>query len=141
MRILYRGGLTLDQVARQPADLVNTFFFRASGGVPPREPYATPEREKEYPEPSMFGMMPAYGFFVRHARGVEVSNVEVGFMKEDRRPAFVLEHVKGIDFRHVRAQKAAGVPGFVLLNVEDFTAHGSPALADTHIDKVERKEM
>ena len=29
IRILYRGGLTLDQVAKQPADLVNTFFFRA----------------------------------------------------------------------------------------------------------------
>ncbi len=141
IRIIYRGGLTLDQVAKQPADLVNTFFFRASGGVPPREPYATPEREKEYPEPSMFGMMPAYGFFVRHARGVELSNVEVGFMKEDTRPAFVLDNVKGIDFRHVRAQKAGGVPSFVLLNVEDFTAHGSPVIADTHVDKVERKEM
>jgi polygalacturonase len=68
IRILYRGGLTLDQVAKQPADLVNTFFFRASGGVPPREPYDTPEREKEYPEPSMFGMLPSYGFFIRHAR-------------------------------------------------------------------------
>jgi len=32
IRILYRGGLTLDQVAKQPADLVNTFFFRAQGG-------------------------------------------------------------------------------------------------------------
>jgi hypothetical protein len=89
----------------------------------------------------MFGMMPAYGFFVRHARGVELSDVEVGFMKEDRRPAFVLDNVKGIDFRHVRAHKASSVPSFVLLNVEDFTAHGSPVLADTHIDKVERKEM
>ena len=89
----------------------------------------------------MFGMLPAYGFFVRHARRVELSNVEVGFMKEDRRPAFVLDNVKSIDFRHVHAQKAAGVPSFVLLNVEDFTVHGSPVLADTHIDKVDRKEM
>jgi len=70
IRIVYRGGLTLDQVAKQPPDLVNTFFFRATGGVPPREPYATPEREKEYPEPSMFGMLPAYGFFIRHATGI-----------------------------------------------------------------------
>ena len=96
IRILYRGGLTLDQVAKQPADLVNTFFFRASGGVPPREPYATPEREKEYPEPSMFGMLPAYGFFIRHAKGIELNNVEVGYMKEDRRPAFVLDSVKAV---------------------------------------------
>jgi hypothetical protein len=138
---VYRGGLTLDQVAKQPADLVNTFFFRATGGVPPRAPYATPEREKEYPEPSMFGMLPAYGFFIRHARGIELHNVEVGFLKEDRRPAFVLDSVKAADFQHVKAQKAAGVPVFVLLNVEDFWVHGSPMTPDAHLEKVERKEM
>jgi hypothetical protein len=141
IRILYRGGLTLDQVARQPADLVNTFFFRATGGVPPREPYATPEREKEYPEPSMFGMLPAYGFFIRHARGIELNNVEVGFMKEDGRPAFVLDSVKGVDFQHVKAQKGSGTPGFVLIHVEDFTVHGSPITPDARLEKVERKEM
>jgi hypothetical protein len=141
IRILYRGGLTLEQVARQPADLVNTFFFRATGGVPPREPYATPEREKEYPEPSMFGMLPAYGFFIRHARGIELNNVEVGFMKEDRRPAFVLDSVKGVDFQHVKAQKGSGAPGFVLIHVEGFTVHGSPLMPDARLEKVERKEM
>jgi hypothetical protein len=52
-----------------------------------------------------------------------LNNVKVGFMKEDRRPAFVLESVKSADFQHVKAQKAEGVPSFVLLNVEDFTVH------------------
>jgi hypothetical protein len=83
----YRGGLTLDQVAKQPADLVNTFFFRATGGVPPREPYATPEREKEYPEPSMFGILPAWGFFIRHAKGIELNGIDLSTMQEDHRPA------------------------------------------------------
>jgi polygalacturonase len=141
IRIVYRGGLTLEQVAKQPADLVNTFFFRASGGVPPREPYATPEREKEYPEPSMFGMMPAYGFFIRHVKGIELNNVEVSFMKEDRRPAFVLDAVKGADFQHVKAQKAAGIPTFMLQNVEDFSVSRSAPVADAHLEKVERKVM
>ncbi len=141
IRIVYRGGLTLDQTARQPSDLVNTFFFRATGGVPPREPYATPEREKEYPEPSMFGILPAYGFFIRHAAGIELNNVEVAFMKEDRRPAFVLDSVRGADFQHVKAQKASGVPTFVLQNVEDFVVRGSPQVPDAHIAKVDRREM
>jgi polygalacturonase len=141
IRIFYRGGVTLDQVARQPADLVNTFFFRATGGVPPRQPYETPEREKEYPEPSMFGMLPAYGFFLRHVKGIELNNVEVGFLKEDGRPAFVLDTVKSVDFDHVKAQKAAGVPAFVLLHVEDFSVRNSPLTPDAHLDKVDRKEM
>ena len=89
----------------------------------------------------MFGMLPAYGFFIRHAKGIELNNVEVGFMKEDRRPAFVLDSVKAADFQHVKAQKAAGVPAFVLLNVEDFSVHGSHSVPDAHLDKVVRQEM
>jgi hypothetical protein len=42
IRMWYRGGLNLEQVAKQPADIVNTFFFRAAGGVPPREALDTP---------------------------------------------------------------------------------------------------
>jgi polygalacturonase len=142
IRILYRGGLTLDQVAKQPADLVNNFFFRAPGGVvPPREPFDTPELEKNYPEPSMFGMLPAYGFFIRHAKGIELNNVEVGFMQEDRRPAFVLDQVNGVDFQHVKAQKAEGVSTIVLKNVENFTSRGSTPLPDTQVSKAERREM
>src|ERR1017187_8517625 len=141
IRILYRGGLTLDQVARQPAEMVNPFFYRETGGIPPREPYETPEREKEYPEPSMFGMLPAYGFFIRHATGIEMSDVNVGYMREDRRPAFVFEDVKGIDLHHVKAQKASGVPAFVLMNVERLSIDRCPPTPDTQIDKVTRKEM
>ena len=141
IRIVYRGGLTLDQVAKQPADLVNTFFFRATGGVPAREPYATPEREKEYPEPSMFGLLPAYGFFIRHAAGIELNDVEVGWIREDGRPAFVLDRVKGIDLRHVKLRRKAGQPALVLLHAEDVTVRDSPALADTHVDRAAHKEM
>ena len=80
-------------------------------------------------------------FFIRHATGIEFNNVEVGYMKEDRRPAFVLDTVKGMDLQHVKAQKASGVPAIVLLNVEDFSVRGSSLVPDTHLDKVERKEM
>lgn len=141
IRILYRGGLSLDQVAKQPAEMVNTFFFRATGGIPPREPYETPEREKEYPEPSMFGMLPAYGFFIRHAAGIELTDVNIGFMKEDRRPAFVIDDVKGIDFEHVKAQKVAGVPGFVLMNVEGLSILNCAPTADVKVEKISRREM
>jgi hypothetical protein len=141
IRILSRGGLTLDQVARQPADMVSTFFFRAPGGVPPREAFDTPEREKEYPEPSMFGLLPAYAFFIRHAKGIELNDVEVGFIGEDRRPAFVLDQVEGVDFQHVKAQKAAGVSTIVLKNVENFTSRGCTPLPDTQVSKAARREM
>ncbi|HVY94585.1 MAG TPA: hypothetical protein VHA14_17610, partial [Bryobacteraceae bacterium] len=141
IRIVYRGGITLDDVAKQPAGLVNTFFFRATGGVPPREPYATPEREKEYPEPSMFGLLPAWGFFIRHANGVQMDHIDLSFQKEDKRPAFVIDQAQGIELDHIKAQKAAGVPSFVLLNTGDFALRESAPFADTVIPKAERKEF
>ncbi len=141
IRIVSRGGLTLRQVADQPADLVNTFFFRDSGGVPKREPYATPEREKQYPEPSMFGLLPAYGFFIRHAKGLQLNNISVAFMKEDTRPAFVLDSVDMIDFDKVKSQKATGVPTFVLKEVQNFSLHQSAPVPDTQLARAVRKEL
>lgn len=141
IRILSRGGLTLDQIAKQSADMVNTFFFRASGGVPPREPYDTPEREKEYPEPSMFGMLPAYGFFIRHAKGIELNDVDVAYIKEDRRPAFVLDSVEGIELENCKAARANGVAGLVMMKAKVVSAHDCAGLADFHASSVARKEM
>ncbi|MET0650270.1 MAG: glycoside hydrolase family 28 protein [Pyrinomonadaceae bacterium] len=118
IRILYKGGGTRAQAALEP-----------------------PERETNYPEPSMFGEIPAYGFFIRHARGVELSNVEVGFMTEDLRPAFHLEDVRTASFLGVTAQKAADVPTFVLKMVEDFTVRNSRPVPDTRVERTESKKF
>jgi len=67
--------------------------------------------------------------------------VEVGYMKEDRRPAFVLDTVKGIDLQHVKAQKAAGIPTIVLRNVEDVSVYRSSPVPDAHVDQADHKEM
>jgi hypothetical protein len=46
----------------------------------------------------MFGQTPAYGFFIRHAKGIEMSKVEVSYLKRDLRPPFVLHDVQGAYF-------------------------------------------
>ena len=141
IRIVHRGGLSLEEVARQPAELVNTFFFRGEGGPQPREPFATPEREADYPEPSMFGLIPAHGLFVRHVDGLTVHNLSVSYMEEDLRPAFVLEDVQDADFYHVEAEHAPGVPVFVLQDVEDFRVTDSPSVPDAARERIEREEL
>ena len=47
------------------------------------------EKEKEYPEATMWGNLPAKGFFVRHARHVTFHNVEVTTTLPDERPLYV----------------------------------------------------
>src|ERR1044071_4666841 len=118
IRIYYRGGGTLAQAALDP-----------------------PEKESEYPEPTMFGEMPAYGFFIRHVRGLEMSDIRVGFLAEDLRPAFVLTGVRGAEFRNLKAQLAPGASTFVLKNVEDFSLQQSRPLPDTVIERAPLKKL
>jgi len=118
IRIYYRGGGTKEQAALAP-----------------------PEKENDYPEPSMFGDIPAYGFFVRHASGIVMSDVEVSNLKDDQRPPFLLSDVKGADLRHIKAQRSNDVPAFVLTDVEDFSLQQSQPLADTALKKVKQQRL
>ena len=47
------------------------------------------EKEKEYPEATMWGVLPAKGFFVRHARNVNFRNVTIKTTQADERPEYV----------------------------------------------------
>lgn len=89
----------------------------------------------------MFGPIPAYGFFIRHVKGIEFDNVEVGWLKEDLRPAFVLHDVQGAEFRRVKAQHAPAVPTFILNNVEDFSTHDCPSAPDMRLERVEHRTI
>ena len=52
------------------------------------------EKEKDYPEATMWGVLPAQGFFVRHARNVTFQNVEIHAVAADERPEYVLVDAK-----------------------------------------------
>jgi polygalacturonase len=52
-----------------------------------------PEASKEYPENRMFGKLPSYAFYLRHARGLQMNNVRVSILKKDARPAILLDDV------------------------------------------------
>ena len=52
------------------------------------------EKEKEYPEATMWGNLPARGFFVRHACNVRFSNIQIQTEQPDARPDFMQEDVK-----------------------------------------------
>jgi polygalacturonase len=112
-------------------------------GGAPKEHAAVevPELETGYPDPRMFGEIPAFGFFIRHVKGIEMNNVEVSYINEDSRPAFVLDDVKDVEFNNVKAQQAPDVPTFVLKNVKDFKTHQCEPVADTQIKNTEQKSL
>jgi len=151
IRIVYRGDITMEQVAEQPTALTNHFFQRRPGQkfqpaeerplTDPREPFDVPECEASYPEPSMFGLLPAYGLFVRHAKNISVSNLELSFVEDDLRPAIVLMDVAGIEFDHVKAQRVGRTGFFELRDVTGFTAHNCPTLPDTRRDNSRQETL
>jgi polygalacturonase len=52
-----------------------------------------PEMITTYPEFSMFGELPAWGFYVRHVEGLTMKNICIKIKNDDYRPAMVLDDV------------------------------------------------
>jgi len=64
------------------------------GGAKAEAGRVVPEKAEAYPEYSMFGSLPGYGFFCRHVNGLKLSNVQVQLEKNDGRHALVLDDVE-----------------------------------------------
>ncbi|WP_321424599.1 glycosyl hydrolase family 28 protein [uncultured Bacteroides sp.] len=54
-----------------------------------------PEQIDKYPEFSMFGELPSWGFYIRHVKDITFRNVKLNLSKSDFRPAIILDDVKG----------------------------------------------
>lgn len=93
----------------QDIDLNNIRIYYNGGGTAEQATKKVPELEKNYPEPSMFGTMPSYGFYIRHVSGIKLRDIEVSYMKKDARSAFIFDDVKGIDMHNVKGQIEKGV--------------------------------
>ena len=110
---------------------ISDVFFHQHGGadgeIAKRQP---PELEKAYPEPTMFGDLPATGLFVRHVRNLEVSNLEVMTEAADARPAFWLMDVDGVDFFRVKVPRQSVAAAFSLNDVKEFRVFGCKYLKD-----------
>jgi hypothetical protein len=98
-----------------------------------------PEQEQNYPEPTMFGVTPAQGFFIRHAKGVEMSGIKIESSGEDARPVFVLDDVHGADFSFVKFPSSGQKANFSLANVREFEVFHSAPVADTNLPEIAKK--
>ena len=125
----------------EDVSLSNIRIHAAGGGTREQAALVLPENEKAYPEPSMFGITPCYGFFIRHAKGIRMHNVELGFLKDDFRPAIVVERSSGISLRSVDAQRTEGVAGFVLKGVENFSANHCNGIEEKRFEKTDQQSF
>lgn len=56
-----------------------------------------PEQINKYPEFTMFGELPSWGFYVRHVDGIRFKNVHLTLADEDFRPPYIFDDVLNKD--------------------------------------------
>src|SRR5215467_7675911 len=94
--------------------LTDITILHPGGGMVEDARRQLPEEEQMYPDPTMFGVTPAQGFFIRHAKGIEMNGIKVECASQYARPAFALEDVKLFDFHRLKLAVNQVKPAFVL---------------------------
>lgn len=94
---------------------------------------SVPELADSYPEYRMFGVLPAYGFFCRHVRGLELANLNLGFEKPDLRPAIVCDDVGNLNLSRIRAASQPDGESLIRLDqVRDAWVQSCSAATQAH---------
>jgi polygalacturonase len=117
----------------------DVYLHQAGGAAQAMAAIQPPEYADKYPDPRMFGDLPAAGIFARHARNLELSNIEIATESDDARPAFHLEDVEGADFFRLRLPGRKQSGQFRLKDVKDFRVFGCQHYADATIEQTEDK--
>jgi polygalacturonase len=112
---------------------IANFYMQHTGGISTEQAKIVPPEEADkYPDPGVFGPMPAQGFFLRHLRHLEMSHVEIVPMTKDGRPAFVIEDVERADFLAITAPTSP--PAFAVRRASDIRVSFSRAAKDAVLD-------
>lgn len=100
-----------------------SIFYGGVGSVPrPGQPGLgdlgkVPECAARYPQGSMFGVLPSWGFYCRHAEGIKFDNVSLRVQDQDYRPALLCDDVRDIKLEGFHVGSAGSEPVIVLNDV------------------------
>jgi polygalacturonase len=102
------GSASIAGLSGHPVEAVTLENVRISTAGGSRRPGAldVPEQMADYPTVTMYGVLPAFGLYVRHAQDVSLRNVELTVERTDARPGLVADDVSGL---HVA--RLTGWPG------------------------------
>jgi polygalacturonase len=100
-------GCSITGIAKAPLENISLHNIRieTKGGTTATDLFAPViEKEEEYPEGTMFGKLPSYGLFIRHAKEIKMSNVTFRSAGPESRPAIVVNNTQKFSFTGVDAQ-------------------------------------
>lgn len=80
--------------------LENIEISLAGGGTAADSRHAVPEAVDQYPEVKTFGpLIPAYGIWARHVKGLRLKQIRIKLASPDLRPAFIAEDGEQIELQ------------------------------------------
>ena len=86
------------------------------------------EKPTNYPESTMFGDLPAFGFYCRHVRGMTFCNIDLRTAGPDLRHAMVFDDVENLTIDRLRTAWSAGAAAVLRLSeVRSATIRGCKA--------------
>ncbi len=112
----------------QQVSLENISIRYAGGGRKDRAAFGTdslakvPEKEGDYPEFSMFGELPAWGLYARHATGISLKNITISHKRDDYRPAMVADDVQGLVMHDMNIPAEPYGPGITVTGIREHIA-------------------
>lgn len=86
-----------------------------------------PECAEKYPESTMFGTLPAWGIYCRHAESIRFQNVTLRLKKSDDRPAIIFDDAQNISLDGIHAASGNGDPAILIRDVKGLDLHDAPA--------------
>ncbi|MDN3580318.1 glycoside hydrolase family 28 protein [Mucilaginibacter flavus] len=75
------------------------------------------ENPAGYPEFTMFGELPSWGLYTRHASGISINNFKVSLKDTDFRPALIFDDVNGLTLKSVEIPASVALPAIVYKGV------------------------
>ncbi|RJP22609.1 MAG: glycoside hydrolase family 28 protein [Candidatus Omnitrophota bacterium] len=114
---------------------LNNIRITFDGGGTNEEAYAiVPEKPDSYPESTMFGVLPAYGFYCRHGKGLRFNQIDLDWKENDLRPALICEDVADVEVQGWKSRCLAdGFPMIVFNSVRDALIRGSRTASDAAV--------
>ena len=103
------GILTVGLPGHPIKDVVlsNLQFNHVGGGTAAQAAREVPELERAYPDPHVFGVIPAWGLFARHVSNLTFRGLDLRSQSPDQRPAVLLDNVVNARCFDVQLSSAA----------------------------------
>ena len=119
----------------QGIHLTNIKIVVEGGGTEEQAKKEVEEKPAYYPEATMYGRLPAYGFYCRHVAGLTMRNVRIETVKSDQRPVVVYDDVKNLDIDQLGMAATEGrQPEIKMIQVKDALIRGCRApVTDTFL--------